>query len=98
MVAYSVDLEMLDGFITQMSVFDTAVEQQVAVLDRVMAQLHSVWVGAAATEQKAAHASLMQGLSEMRRGLAEMQAAAQHAHGNYSAAFKANSSMFGQVG
>ncbi len=96
-VSYMVDLERLDESIGDMARFDELVQKHLDALDKVVAQLHGEWHGAAAVAQQDAHAKWAQGAAEMRKALAQMRAAAHLAHTNYTNAAQTNRRMWSQV-
>ncbi|HEX5089814.1 MAG TPA: WXG100 family type VII secretion target [Nocardioides sp.] len=95
--AYAVDLAELQDRIDEMAAFEKTIEKALHHLDDVVENLHVTWTGEAAAAHRAAHADWVAGMEEMRRGLAEMRAAADRAHANYSSAAGANSRMWRSV-
>ncbi len=94
MPAFAVDLTRLDDTVTLLAARTAAVADLLADLDTRIAALQSLWAGAAADAQLAAHREWLAGAQDMREGLGAMRAAAATAHGNYSAAVAANLAMW----
>ncbi|MGI8667629.1 MAG: WXG100 family type VII secretion target [Jatrophihabitans sp.] len=90
-----VDLDQLDVAVTRMSAFEQTIEEQLQTLDAGIARLQSLWSGAAADAQLAAHREWLAGAHRMRAGLAKMRTAATTAHRNYGSAVQANVAMWG---
>ena len=97
MTIYSVDLEELDGVITRMAKFDTALDEHMAKLDARIDRLHKTWTGDAAVAQKAEHDKWMQAAREMRHAMATMRSAGKTAHANYTRAINANVGMWDEA-
>jgi WXG100 family type VII secretion target len=95
MAGFVVDLEQLDEAVTRMSAFEQTIEEQLQTLDAAIVRLQSLWSGAAADAQLAAHREWLAGAQRMRAGLAKMRTAAATAHGNYGSAIQANVAMWG---
>lgn len=94
MPAYAVDLTRLDDTVTLLAARTAAVTDLLDDLDARIATLQTLWSGAAADAQLAAHRAWLAGAQDMRDGLAAMRAAAATAHANYSAAVAANLAMW----
>jgi WXG100 family type VII secretion target len=95
MAGFVVDLEQLDEAVARMSAFERSIEEQLQTLDASIARLQSLWSGAAADAQLAAHREWLAGAQRMRAGLAQMRTAAATAHSNYGSAVQANVAMWG---
>lgn len=95
--SYAVDLGELQQRIDEMAAFEKKIEQALTDLDRVVERLHVTWTGQAAVAHREAHDEWAAGMAQMRTGLAEIKDAATRAHGNYTSAAQANSSMWASV-
>ncbi|WP_067839716.1 WXG100 family type VII secretion target [Nocardia lijiangensis] len=93
-MSHSVDLDLLDSVIGRMKGFEGFFDEQIAAFDSAIGKLQGVWEGEAATAQQQSHQRLMAAAKDIRDGIADMRAAAQAAHGNYSAAIAANLEMW----
>ncbi len=93
--AYSVDLAELDRCVSRLSAFETFIDGKIDELDQRVQQIQSVWSGAAADAQLAAHREWLAGAADMKAGLVQLRRAAATAHANYTAARTANLKMWG---
>lgn len=91
---YGVDTSELQDVIAQLAAFEARLEQRIADADRTVATLHATWTGRAAAEHRAAHARWTAAQAQMQDALARLRAIAATAHGNYSGAVAANTSMW----
>lgn len=96
-MGYKVDLAVLDSRIAQMEAFERSLDAQLAHLEETVATLHDTWSGLAAQAQRDAHAKWLAGAREMRAALGGLRQAARIAHGNYSGAVTANTTMWERV-
>jgi len=91
---FSVDLDQLDGLVTQLANLNTFLTERLDDLDQRAAAVHAgSWTGAAATAHETAHREWAAGAREFGAGVAAMGAALRDAHGHYSTAQYTNSSM-----
>lgn len=91
---FSVDLDQLDGLITQLSNLSTFLAERLGDLDQRAAAVHAgAWSGAAAAAHEAAHREWAAGAREFSDGVAAMGVALRQAHGHYSTAQTVNGSM-----
>ncbi|MEP9362023.1 WXG100 family type VII secretion target [Nocardioides sp. CN2-186] len=94
---FAVDLDDLARSIDEMARCGGDLDALLAEITARVAVLHDTWSGAASSAQAAAQAEWETGFREMRAALAAMRAAADTAHGNYSAAAATNVRMWEQV-
>jgi WXG100 family type VII secretion target len=87
---YSVDLGELSDVIGDLEGTERALETVTNDLERQIARLHETREGLSAQAQREAHEEWEMGMRDMRAALADMRAAAQTAHGNYSRAIATN--------
>ena len=90
---YRVELEELLAFVDRLQSFEERAEASVDRVDGQIAALHDTWSGESATAHRAQHDEWMAGASQMREALAQLRAAAHHAHRNYTDAGQANLDM-----
>jgi len=83
---YHVDLDGLTDAIKAMQDFETWWEQTQIRLDYIVANLHTTWLGQAATAHQQAHKAWADGSTKMRDALNKLRAAGQQAHSNYGGA------------
>ncbi|GAA3657825.1 pore-forming CpnT exporter EsxE [Nocardioides ginsengisoli] len=93
-MSHHVDLERLDATVGDLTAFEAWLDDKLAELERVVAEVHVTWSGQAADAHRQAHREWVDGAREMHQGLREMRRAAQIAHGNYQGAIDANSAMW----
>lgn len=94
---FRVHLAQLSDVIEQIDRFDKHLEAALEQADARVNRLHATWSGQAAQAHRAAHDKWKHGAEQMRAALAVMRQNAAAAHGNYSDAVKANTSMWGQA-
>ncbi|HEU5038932.1 MAG TPA: WXG100 family type VII secretion target [Nocardioides sp.] len=94
---YAVDLDELLATVDALGRCGEALDARLDEIAARVAALHGTWAGLAADAQGAAQAEWEAGFREMRAGLAAMRAAADTAHGHYSAAADTNVRMWEQV-
>ncbi|MCW2794492.1 MAG: ESAT-6-like protein [Nocardioides sp.] len=96
-MSFEVDLDELRRVVDGLQAFDDVLDEQLSRLAGVVDKLHGSWAGAAADAQRTAHERWTAGAAEMHEALGKLRAAAEHAHGCYSAAADANASMWAQT-
>lgn len=95
MSAFAVRLEVLADVLEQLAGFERDVEERLGELQSRMGRLQASWTGAAAEEQRAAHARWVAGAHEMRDAVATLRRVGAGAHANYRSAITANQRMWG---
>jgi WXG100 family type VII secretion target len=90
---YQVDLEELLAFVDRLRSFEQRAEAIAARVDGQIATLHDAWAGNAATAHRALHDEWMAGAAHMREALAQLRAAADNAHQQYTDAARLNVQM-----
>lgn len=90
---YRVELDELLAFVDRLQSFEQRAEAAAARIDGQIATLHDTWLGQAAAAHRAQHDEWMAGAVQMREALAELRAAANNAHRNYTDAAQANLEM-----
>jgi WXG100 family type VII secretion target len=93
-VAFTVDLPGLLELIDQMEQFDKKVSETCHEVEQSVAALHVSWEGAAAEEQRQAHALWEKGTAEMTEALRQLRSDVATAHRNYDRAFAAGKAMW----
>ncbi|HEX4471748.1 MAG TPA: WXG100 family type VII secretion target [Nocardioides sp.] len=94
MTTYAVDLALLASTARDLESFEGFLDQRLAELDRVVADLHVTWTGQAASAHEQAHREWVAAARRMRAGLRAMRLAARAAHDDYQAAGRANATMW----
>jgi len=94
---FAVDLAELSATIADMAAFEDRLARMLAELDAAVTELHTTWTGAAADAHRDAHGRWRAGAQEMHQAATRMRQAAERAHGNYSAAGRANAAMWSQT-
>lgn len=92
--AFTVDPAELAEIIDELTTARRKLERVLGDLRRQMRLLHSTWEGLSADAQAIAQAEWEQGMGEMNVALDELIDANRTAHGNYTAAVKANLDMW----
>jgi WXG100 family type VII secretion target len=95
--SFTIDAEDLLRVIGEMASCDTKLKCLATDLEKQIHILHASWEGDAATAQQLTHAEWATGFCQMRRALADIRAAAQVAHGNYTGAATTNLEMWRQL-
>ena len=95
--SYAVDLGELQDKIDEMAEFERRIEKALTHLDGVVDRLHLTFTGEAANAHRTAHQQWVAGMQEMKKGLAEVRAAGERAHTNYTNAVQANARMWASV-
>lgn len=90
---YRVELDELTAFVGRLQSFEGRAEAIAARIDSQVAGLHDTWSGQAAEAHRAQHDEWMAGAAQMREALAQLRAAAHHAHRNYTDAAQLNVDM-----
>jgi WXG100 family type VII secretion target len=90
---YQVDLEELLAFVDRLRSFEQRAEAIAARVDGQIATLRDAWAGNAATAHRALHDEWMAGAAHMREALAQLRAAADNAHQQYTDAARLNVQM-----
>ena len=90
---YRVELDELLAFVARLEAFEAKAEAIASRVDRQVADLHTTWSGDASSAHKATHDEWMAGAAQMREAAAELRAAANHAHKNYTDAVTTNIAM-----
>jgi WXG100 family type VII secretion target len=94
-VSFAVDPDGLVEIATHMRELDAWWEDTARRLDRLVDGLHADWTGAAADEHRQAHQRWASGSTTMRDALARLATVSARAHGNYRAAGRAGTAMWG---
>lgn len=87
-----VDLDELDAVLDRLVRFEQTLEARIADVDARVRRVQSIWTGAAADAQLAAHREWQVGAERMRAGLAQLTSVGRTAHANYAAAVRTNAS------
>lgn len=90
---YRVELEELLAFVDRLQAFEQRAEATATRVDGQIADLHNTWSGNAAAAHRARHDEWMAAATQMREALAQLRAAAHHAHRNYTEAAQLNLDM-----
>lgn len=90
---YRVELEELLAFVDRLQAFERHAEAIATRVDSQVADLHTTWSGSGAAAHRARHGEWMAAAAQMREALAELRAAAHHAHRNYTEAAQLNLDM-----
>ena len=90
---YRVELEELQSFVDKLQSFERRAEVIAASVDARIANLHETWAGDAAAAHRAQHDEWTAGAAQMREAAAQLRAAADNAHRNYTDAAQANLDM-----
>ena len=91
---YSVDSDELADLVAELVDCRARLDRNVTDLRKQMAVLRGEWEGLSADAQALASAELEKGLDAMNLALADLIAANEMAHGNYTAAWEANLAMW----
>ncbi|UGU29884.1 WXG100 family type VII secretion target [Mycolicibacterium smegmatis] len=95
MKPYRVELEELHAFIERLRSFDQRADAISQSVNRQIEALHDGnWSGEAAEAHQARHAEWSETDKQMREALAELRAAADRAHRNYSEVIEINTAMW----
>jgi WXG100 family type VII secretion target len=92
--AFQVDPDALADAVERMSEFQRHAESMLSEIDSLVSNLHATWTGEGATAHAEAHRHWARGETMMREALAQLRAAADTAHGNYTGAMAKNLSMW----
>lgn len=90
---YRVELEELLAFVDRLRAFEQRAEAIASHVDSQVADLHTTWSGEGAAAHRARHNEWMAATTQMREALAQLRAAAHHAHHNYTDAAQLNLDM-----
>ena len=90
---YRVELDELLAFVEKLEAFGTKAEAIASRVDGQVADLHGTWSGSAADAHRSGHDGWMAGATQMRDTAAELKAAANIAHRNYTDAVATNIAM-----
>lgn len=90
----TVQLQTLDGVVSELSAFNADVTAQLDDLEQRIAQLHVQWSGSGAAAHQQAHAEWANGARLMADGVQRLQRAAAAAHAAYAEASRANQALF----
>jgi WXG100 family type VII secretion target len=90
---YRVELEELLAFVGKLEAFEAQAESIAGRVDSQVADLHTTWSGAASDAHRACHDEWMAAATQMREAAADLRAAANNAHRNYTDAVKTNIEM-----
>lgn len=90
---YRVELEELLAFVDRLQSFERRAEEIATRVDTQVADLHQSWSGDAASAHRARHDEWSAGAAQMREALAQLRAAADNAHRNYTEAAQLNVGM-----
>jgi WXG100 family type VII secretion target len=93
-VAFTVDLAGLLDLVDQMEKFDKTVAETCKQVQQSVAALHVSWEGAAAEQQRQAHALWEKGTAEMTEALRQLRSDVATAHRNYDRAFAAGRAIW----
>lgn len=88
------DPRALADAVHQMSEFAGRAEGMLAEIDSLVSTLHSTWTGSGAAAHAEAHRHWARGEAMMREALAQLRAAGETAHGNYTGAMSTNAAMW----
>jgi WXG100 family type VII secretion target len=91
---FAIDTGELDSVIGDLEDCERELEQLLADLSKQTDALHETWQGEAAAAHRVAHDEWSAGMRAMRQAVVELRAAARQAHGNYTRAADANTSMW----
>ena len=90
---YRVELEELLAFVDRLQALEQHAEAVATRVDSQIADLHTTWSGSGAAAHRARQDEWMAAAAHMREALAELRAAAHHAHRNYTEAAQLNLDM-----
>lgn len=90
---YRVELEELLAFVDRLQAFEQHAEAIATRIDGQIAELHTIWSGAAASAHRARHDEWLAAAAQMRETAARLRAAANIAHRNYTDAAQLNLDM-----
>lgn len=90
---YRVELEGLLAFVGTLEAFETNAEFIAGRVDKRVAELHTAWAGAGSDAHRASHDEWMTAAMRMREAAADLRAAANTAHSNYTDAVTTNIAM-----
>ncbi|MBH0776130.1 WXG100 family type VII secretion target [Nocardia bovistercoris] len=82
--AFSVDLDQLDDLAARMRGYADAVAERLSELEQKAKEAEAVWAGSAAVAYRQAHTEWVAGVTDMREGLAALEAAVKTAHTGYT--------------
>ncbi len=88
------DPQALADAVQRMSEFSRYAESTLAEIDSLVSNLHSTWTGSGAAAHAEAHRHWARGEAMMREALAQLRAAGETAHGNYTGAMSTNLAMW----
>ncbi|ORW29264.1 secretion protein [Mycobacterium paraense] len=92
--AFRVDPQALADAVRRMAEFARYAESTLAEIDSLVGTLHSTWTGSGAAAHAEAHRHWARGEAMMREALAQLRAAGETAHGNYTGAMSTNVAMW----
>lgn len=88
------DPRALADAVHRMSAFARRAEDMLAEIDSLVGDLHSTWTGSGAAAHAEAHRHWARGEAMMREALAQLRAAGETAHRNYTGAMATNVAMW----
>lgn len=95
---FRADLDALDSCVVTLARTEADLEALASDLTGRLAHLHEGWRGEAAHAHRAAQQRWDAAFRRLQEALAEVRAAARHAHASYLAASDANRAMWSQPG
>lgn len=91
---FGIDLAELDDVVRDLERTESSLQRITSDLEQQMKALHDVWEGLAAQAHTEAHRQWTEGMATMRQAMIDLRTAARLAHGNYTAAAEANTTMW----
>ncbi|OBH02948.1 MULTISPECIES: WXG100 family type VII secretion target [unclassified Mycobacterium] len=91
---FRVDPRALADAVQRMTEFGRYAEDMLAEIDSLVSTLHSTWTGSGAAAHVEAHRHWARGEAMMREALAQLRAAGETAHANYTGAMSTNLAMW----
>ncbi len=88
------DPQALADAVQRMTEFGRYAGDMLTEIDSLVSTLHSTWTGSGAAAHAEAHRHWARGEAMMREALAQLRAAGETAHGNYTGAMSTNLAMW----
>ena len=92
--AFRVDPQALADAVQRMTEFQRYAEHMLTEIDSLVSNLHTTWDGQGAAGHAEAHRHWARGEAMMREALAQLRAAGETAHRNYTGAMSTNLAMW----
>jgi WXG100 family type VII secretion target len=92
--AFRVDPQALADAVQRMTEFQRYAEHTLTEIDSLVTNLHATWTGQGAAAHAEAHRHWARGEAMMSEALAQLRAAGETAHRNYTCAMSTNLAMW----